>query len=136
MQDVFLSYAREDRERAVWLVDALERSGFAVWWDRDLVTGQNWQRELESAVRQARCVVVLWSGHSVASDYVREEASLARDQGKLVPALLDGAEIPMPFRLIQTADLSTWRGEEGHEELSQLAVRIEATVSTAEDRQA
>ena len=49
MIDVFVSYAREDRERAVWLVDVLERSGFSVWWDRDLVTGQNWQRELESA---------------------------------------------------------------------------------------
>lgn len=126
MQDVFLSYAREDRERAVWLVDALERSGLAVWWDRDLVTGQNWQRELESAVRQARCVVVLWGGHSVASDYVREEASLAREEGKLVPALLDDVEIPMPFRLIQTADLKSWRGEEDHEGLSQLVSGVRA----------
>ena len=114
MQDVFLSYAREDRERAVRLVEAMERQGSSVWWDHDLVPGQNWQRELESAVRQARCVVVLWTRHSVASDWVREEASFAREQGKLIPALLDDVEIPVPFRLIQTADLRDWNGEEDH----------------------
>src|ERR1022692_2532774 len=102
MPDVFLSYAREDRERALPLVAALERAGFSVWWDHDLIPGQNFQREVESAVRQATCAVVLWTRHSVASDWVREEASFARDQGKLVPALLDDVEIPVPFRLIQT----------------------------------
>lgn len=126
MRDVFLSYARKDRQRAVRLVEALERLGFSVWWDHDVVPGQNWQRELESAVRQTRSVVVLWSRDSVASDWVREEASLAREQGKLIPARLDDAEIHVPFRLIQTADLRYWDGEESHQGFRELVAGVRA----------
>ena len=34
--DVFISYAREDRDRAIGLVDALEHAGRSVWWEGDL----------------------------------------------------------------------------------------------------
>lgn len=36
MVDVFISYAREDRDRAIGLVDALEHAGRSVWWEGDL----------------------------------------------------------------------------------------------------
>jgi hypothetical protein len=108
--DVFLSYAKEDRERAAMLVEALSSRGLSVWWDRQIAAGQNYHRTIERAIDQARCVVVLWTSDSVHSDWVAEEAALARERSKLVPAILDEVAIPVSFRLIQTADLRGWRG--------------------------
>ena len=44
MIDVFVSYAREDKERARRLVEQLESHGLAVWWDQEIATGQGWLR--------------------------------------------------------------------------------------------
>jgi hypothetical protein len=40
MGDVFLSYAREDRDTASRLVTALQANGWSVWWDARITTGQ------------------------------------------------------------------------------------------------
>ena len=34
MTDVFFSYKRDDEDRVVKLVRALEEAGLTVWWDR------------------------------------------------------------------------------------------------------
>jgi hypothetical protein len=34
MNDIFISYASEDKGRAQTLARALERKGWSVWWDR------------------------------------------------------------------------------------------------------
>ena len=39
MADIFVSYASEDRDRILLLVEALESQGWSVWWDRELITG-------------------------------------------------------------------------------------------------
>lgn len=36
MTDVFISYKREDEARVGRLVQALEKAGLKLWWDRDL----------------------------------------------------------------------------------------------------
>lgn len=45
---------------------------------------------------------------------MREEASLAKDAGKLVPVFIDPVKAPFGFSLIQGADLSTWDGSATH----------------------
>jgi hypothetical protein len=32
--DIFISYAKEEKERAAVLAEALEDFGWSVWWDR------------------------------------------------------------------------------------------------------
>ncbi len=39
MSDIFISYAREDREIAGRLAGALEAAGWSVWWDSKLRAG-------------------------------------------------------------------------------------------------
>ena len=46
MPDVFLSYAREDRERARVLAHALESDGWSVWWDRKMVAGETFDETI------------------------------------------------------------------------------------------
>ena len=61
MADIFISYAREERETASHLAERFGDEGWTVFWDRDLVAGDNWEKRIEDESNRARCVVVLWS---------------------------------------------------------------------------
>ena len=106
MSDVFVSYASQDRARVVPLVEALERRGWTVWWDRKIDAGTAFDREIEAAIDEAKCIVVVWSENSVQSDWVRSEASEGLARGILAPVTIDAVRPPLAFRLTQTIDLT------------------------------
>ena len=110
MADIFLSYAREDRQRAELLSRALEHAGWSVWWDREILPGASYERLIETELSTARCVVVLWSESARQSNWVRDEATLANSRHVLVSVLLDASAPPLGFRQQQTADLAHWDG--------------------------
>jgi TolB-like protein len=111
--DIFLSYNREDQAVAKCFAEAFEVAGQSVWWDVTLRSGEAFDRVTEEALQTAKAVVVLWSPRSVDSRWVRAEASIADENGTLVPAKIEACQLPVMFRLTQTADLSNWRGEPG-----------------------
>ncbi|HUK83229.1 MAG TPA: TIR domain-containing protein [Verrucomicrobiae bacterium] len=108
MADIFLSYASEDRERVAALVEAFERQGWSVWWDRNIDAGQHFDSVIEEQIQAARCVVVVWTRRSIDADWVRSEALEAMERKILVPVRLDDVRPPMAFRRIQTVDLVGW----------------------------
>jgi hypothetical protein len=108
MTDIFVSYASEDRDRIKPLVEALQREGWSVWWDRDLVTGPSFDDKIEEALEAARCVVVAWSQHSVKSRWCRTEANEGLERQVLVPMKIDEVRPPLAFRSSQTASLIGW----------------------------
>jgi WD40 repeat protein len=113
LSDIFISYAREDRASAKRLAEALTAArGWSVWWDLRLRTGEPFPHEIERAISDARCVVVLWSPHSIDSDWVIAEASEGWRRGVLVPVLIDACEPPIPFRQTHSANLSDWAGSD------------------------
>jgi len=124
MASIFLSYAREDLGAAKALASALERIGHSVWWDRHIKGGTQFAAEIEAALGKADAVVVLWSPASIGSPWVRDEASAARDSGRLVPATLGGAMPPMGFRQYQSVDLTGWK----HRRQSKLFSALEEAV--------
>lgn len=109
--DIFLSYNRGDQARAKLFAEAFETQGFKVWWDVGLRTGEAYDQVTEKALREAKAVVVLWSKKSVASRWVRAEATLADRNKTLVPCMIEPCERPIMFELTQTAELSHWQGE-------------------------
>jgi formylglycine-generating enzyme required for sulfatase activity len=111
MSDIFISYAREDRPRAEAVAKALQDRGWSVWWDRDLLAGDTIRRVIREQIDKAGSVVVLWSNHSVDSDWVNDEASRGRRRKVLVPARIDDADIPLGFGPIHAADLTGWMGD-------------------------
>lgn len=111
MTDIFLSYSRADRPRAQVLAQALESDGFSVWWDKVLRAGQTYDEVTETMLREAKVVIVLWSETSVKSKWVRAEATLGQRYCELVPAMIEDAERPIMFELVQTADLIGWDGD-------------------------
>src|SRR5215470_8524055 len=124
MSDIFISYAREDEPLAKRLAAALADNGWSVWWDRDIPTGKNFDEVIEEQMRAARCIVVIWSARSVASQWVRGEALYAFERRTLVPVRIDSTEVPFVFRQVQTADLIGWDGESSHAGLVQLRTSI------------
>ena len=114
MADVFLSYAREDKQTAQRLADAIEARGFSVWWDAEIPPGKTWDQMIEQELSGTRCALVLWSKTSVGKTWVRAEASEALKRGILIPVLIDAVEPPIAFRLTQAASLVGWRGEDDH----------------------
>ena len=117
---VFLSYDHDDHARAAPIAAAIERAGHSVWWDQRITPGAEYNSEIEVAVERADAVVVLWSQSSVRSTWVRDEAAEGRDQGKLVPAIIDDVKPPMGFRQFQTIDLSNRKRGGGLQNLDEL----------------
>lgn len=109
--DIFLSYARQDRASARIFADCLGEEGFRVWWDASLHSGETFDEVIEQRLRDAKAVVVLWSPRSVASRWVRAEATLADRRNKLVPAIIEPCDRPIVFELTHTSELSEWHGD-------------------------
>lgn len=110
MADIFLSYKREDAERAAPLVAVFEACGWSVFWDPHILSGQAWEARLGRELDAARCVVVLWSRRSVGSSWVLREAKAGSERGVLVPVLIERAVQPEEFRAWQAANLVDWMG--------------------------
>src|SRR5262249_43949770 len=91
MAEVFISYARSDRPSAQALALELQRLGIDVWWDHDLLGGEDYRKRINEVLSRASAVIVMWSRRSVESQFVMGEASAARERGVLVPISLDDA---------------------------------------------
>lgn len=132
INDVFLSYAREDRERAGRLAHALEARGWSVWWDREILAGQAFDQAIEKQLESARCIVVLWSRDSVSSEWVKNEAAVAAERGVLTPVTIDVVKLPLEFRRRQTISLIGWKGQESHPAFVELCHHVTAHINGTE----
>lgn len=111
MFDVFISYSRKDYDRVSSIAKNIEASGFTVWWDQRISAGDEFTSEIQKQLENAASVLVIWSEASVQSPWVRDEATLALKERKLIPARIDQSEPPLGFRQFQTSDLSSWNDD-------------------------
>jgi hypothetical protein len=131
MAEIFISYARADRERAEKLAQALGQHGFSVWWDREIPPGRTFDEVIEEALSDARCVVVLWSRDSVKSEWVKTEAAEAAKRRILVPILADEVTIPLEFRRVQSARLTDWQRLTANPDWNQVTQALTGLVGRA-----
>lgn len=129
--DVFISYAHEDHAFVRMMTPALEAEGFSVWWDHTIPPGKTWDGVIAAGIAEARCCIVLWSKHSVASDWVKEEATIAKDHKKFLPVQIDGSEPPVGFRRIQSAHLQDWNGAVSNPQWQMLVREVRAVIDQA-----
>jgi hypothetical protein len=133
MANIFISYSSEDKTLVRKLASLLEQKGWTVWWDRQIPIGQHFDSVIESELNKADCVLVIWTHRAVASAWVRNEASAAAAQKKLVPVMIEQVEVPLAFRLMEAAMMIGWNGEPVHPELDLLYHAIEGHVQQKGD---
>jgi len=63
---IFLSYCKDNRETVRRLRDDLLSAGFSVWWDQDILPGQDWKLEVDLAMRASHAVIICFSEETQA----------------------------------------------------------------------
>ena len=97
---LFISHANpEDNAFTLWLGSRLSAAGYQVWADiLRLRGGQDWQRVLESALRQWSCkTLFVGTRHGARKQGVRNEIQIAHETGKRI----GDPEFVIPLRLSQ-----------------------------------
>lgn len=120
MSDIVISHVQEDLKVADALARALVERGWRVLVDRSATpAGPRYDRWIGNALGKTRCVLVLWSEHSVMSDSVWNQAYAGLMRDILVPVILkEGVEVPLAFRHRQSRLLLDWTtGHEGSPDL-------------------
>ncbi|MBK8783449.1 MAG: toll/interleukin-1 receptor domain-containing protein [Anaerolineales bacterium] len=111
---VFISHASEDNAAAKRLTKRLKDDGFDPWLDLDrLLPGQDWNLEIEKAMRESGAILLCFSEESVSKEsYIQKEYKRAmriqeeKPEGTIfvIPVRLDECELPFYLREIQWVD--------------------------------
>ena len=117
---VFLCHASEDKESARELHSRLLQDGFDPWLDEaKLLPGQEWETEIQRAVRGADVVLVCLSTRSIdKKGYVQREIRTALDAADerpqesifVIPACIEQCRVPERLSRWQRVDLYAKNG--------------------------
>ena len=132
MTDVFISYKREDRARAKAVAEYIVSLGYSVWWDIELLPGEKFAEEINAVLSKTKAVVVLWTPEATKSDWVLSEASIGLKRDILIPAKLQETNIPVPYNIVHTLDLSGWNGNANDSSLSAFEQALKNTIGEIE----
>jgi len=109
MANVFISYGREDRDKAEALDVALSHCGHVVWWDKSLRAGERFKARIEAQIAAADAVVVVWTETSVKKPWVRAEAILGLSDEKLLPVRFGPNSVPdKTLHSLHADNLTDW----------------------------
>jgi hypothetical protein len=121
---IFISYAREDKNEVMNIYQRLEAAGFKPWMDeKDIVAGALWREEIEKALRKCDFFLLCLSPRSANKrGFIQREIRFALDlcQEKLqddiyiIPMRLEDCEAPESVSDFQWLD---WFEEDGWDDL-------------------
>ncbi len=114
---IFISYARDDYEKAHVIYTLLSHEGYSAWMDTEkLLPGQDWRLEIGSAIESSHFFVACFSKNSVSKEgYVQKELKIALDLLDekpfsaiyIIPIRLDDCIIPKKFNELHWFDMFT-----------------------------
>ena len=91
---LFVSHASENYERALQIVQQIEKQGIHCWiTPRNLAGGMAYDDEIALAISNSEAVIVIFSSLCNQSDYVRREVTFAGEKKKRI----------IPFRIEKDA---------------------------------
>jgi TPR repeat protein len=93
--DVFISYSKNDKATADAVCHALEAGGVRCWIaPRDVSPGLSWKQSIVDAIREARTMVLIFSGDANGSPQVRREVDIAFESGHpILPFRIEDVEM-------------------------------------------
>jgi hypothetical protein len=128
---VFICYSRKDENFALKLAKNLKRKGIPVWLDQwDIPSGSNWNRTIETTLKECAKLLLILSPSSVESDEVQCEWLSVLGEGKtIVPILYQPCRIPVRLKSIQYIDFTS-RSPDDKEALEQISKALKETTNT------
>tara|TARA_B100000676_G_scaffold124643_2_gene124143 strand:+ start:266 stop:2308 length:2043 start_codon:yes stop_codon:yes gene_type:complete len=134
--EVFISYASNDKERVLEIVDRLRDAGVSVWIDQGGIEGATmWSQEIVEAIDDCKVMLLAISSSSTESKNVIKELALASERQKsILPICLEDSGIPksMEYQLagIQRVEYLANAEDAGHaaalRALAKLGVSVNA----------
>jgi hypothetical protein len=105
---LFVSYAHENSALVQPVVDVLRAASHFVWFDEQILPGQNWKHELSEKIHGSDVFLYALTPQSVASEWCQWEFAVAAGlQKSIVPCLLQPvAEMPPALKPLQYANLT------------------------------
>ena len=114
--EVFVSYARTDRERVMELVERMRSAGIGVWVDEGGIHGASlWGQEIVDAIDASKVMILMISDSSITSDNVVKELSIASEEKKpILPVYLQRSQLPksMRYQLAGIQHIEFFEGQE------------------------
>lgn len=136
MADIFLSYARRDREVAEKVKAALEEAGLSVFFDVEgLDGGDVFPDVLDREVKSAGAVISLWSQHSLSRPWVKQECSIGLKRRCLIPLTIEALgelDVPVAFEGVQQIDFTGFHGRTDTSEWHRLMRSLSRTLGRPE----
>lgn len=127
MAMIYISYKKADETIATRLADRLRELDHVVRFDKELYTGAVWRDHLMDALLASDCVVVLWSEHTLYSQFVPAEVGVVRATPRigLLPVVIGGVAIPAFLQDVIAERIDTPAEDE---DLAPLAARLSDAV--------
>lgn len=80
--NIFISYAHNDKERILPVIEELQRQNFCLWYDEGIDPGTEWDDNIAEHVEKCTIMVSFISHAYLDSENCKDELNYARDLGK------------------------------------------------------
>ena len=86
---LFVSYSHRDSQKVIPILNGLNRTGYAVWYDKGIAGGKKWRDSIAKHVSGCAGFLAFISMASAASRHCETEINYALDNGKhIIPVYL------------------------------------------------
>lgn len=97
---IFISYAHKDSRQVTAVIEALQRGGYRVWYDKGIEAGTEWPEYIAEHLEACECFIAFLSESALASHNCRQEINRACDLNKkLLVVYLEDVELTPGMRL-------------------------------------
>lgn len=138
---VYISHAYSDKPLARKAAETFSNAGLDVWWDAQVLPGDNWAEEHAKALETSQAMVILLSPASMQSQQVRSDLSFALGKqfykDRVVPVLvssydlLEYSDVPWVLKGMNAVKLDSFNRPE--DAFRQVADRLKRSLQTAND---
>jgi D-xylose transport system substrate-binding protein len=103
--DVFISYPREAHDYVAQVAQWLAERGVNAWWDHQIMSGDEWERVIQTQVAACSAMVVVMMPEGESSQWMSREINLAEQESKPIFPLLLGGNVFFRLNNLQYEDV-------------------------------
>jgi TIR domain len=122
---VFISYSHRDSAHVARIFRALSELDVAAWTDQQIRAGDSWMSEIESALNEAKVIVLCVSPSFLASDWAQLEIGVALSRAResdirVIPLILTDTVLPDALKRFQYLDARKLSPEQVADEIKKV----------------